>query len=90
MDEAVICPGCGCAVEGAPVAEEDKVSVGLCILAFFVPIFGIIYWPVTHRRSPKRARACGITAIVGWVVSLLLSTIASTALAALMSNLGYL
>ena len=49
-DEAVVCVHCGCAVTPAqstvatPVSEEDKVSIGFCILSFLVPLFGIISW----------------------------------------------
>lgn len=47
----------------------DRVSVGLCVLAAFIPLFGFIYWPLKHRETPRKARACGITAIVSWAVS---------------------
>ena len=70
MDEAVICPGCGCPT-GTPMQQEakrDEVSVGLCILAFLIPLFGIIYWPVAYKNTPKRAQACGISAIMSWVL----------------------
>ncbi len=72
MDEAVICPGCGCATGAQnPVAvnPDDTVSVGLCILAVLIPLFGVIYWPVKHKVTPKRAMACGIAGIISWVVS---------------------
>ena len=78
IDEAVICTACGCAVENIAVAthvQEDKVSAGLCFLAFFIPLFGFIYWPVKHKETPKRARACGITAIVAWAINFISSFI---------------
>ena len=67
-DEAVICPACGCAVESAaaPVAAEDKTSVGLCVLSFLIPLFGIIYWAVKHKEVPKKSKACLIAGIAGW------------------------
>ncbi len=72
-DEAVICPNCGCETEpnAAPTSVykvNDEVSVGLCILSAIFPLVGFIYWPVKHKETPKRAKACGITAIVSWVV----------------------
>ena len=73
IDEAIICTGCGCAVikpEVNPV--EDKVSVGLCVLSALIPLFGIIYWPVKHKTTPKKAQACGITGIISWIVSFLI------------------
>ena len=78
MDEAVICPGCGCSTDNKPQTattqprEDDTVSVGLCILAALIPLFGLIYWPVKHSSTPKKARACGITAIISWAVSFVL------------------
>ena len=76
VDDAIICTGCGCAVvkpETNPV--EDKVSVGLCILSALIPLFGIIYWPVKHKETPKKAQACGITALVSWVICIILMSI---------------
>ena len=72
MDEAVICPNCGCPVEKNVAPQEnpeDKVSVGLCILSALIPIYGVIYWPVKHKVTPKKALACGIVGIISWVVS---------------------
>lgn len=70
MDDAVICMNCGCAVENQPLAQNavDEVSVGLCVLSFLIPLFGIIYWPVKHKETPKKAQACGVTAIVSWII----------------------
>lgn len=72
-DLAVMCVHCGTMLEDKkeevkPIAE-DKVSVGFCILSFLVPIFGIIYWALKYKETPKKAKACGITAIFGWVLS---------------------
>ena len=76
MDEAVVCPGCGCSVQNAnnnQVAEVDgSVSVGLVILAVLIPLFGIIYWPVKAKTRPKCALACGIAAIISWVIGFLI------------------
>ena len=78
MDEAVICVHCGCKVEGskaqsvethAKAQVEDKVSVGLCVLSVLIPLFGIIYWPLKHKVTPKKAQACGIAGIISWAIS---------------------
>ena len=70
-DEAVICPECGCSVSQKPekLGEEDKVDVGFVILSVFIPLFGIIWWAVKAKETPKAARACGIAAIISWVAS---------------------
>lgn len=93
MDEAVVCTGCGCAVANAPqsiqttTTEADEVSIGLCVLAAFIPLFGVIYWPLKHKETPKKAKACGITALVSWGVGILFSIIFSSVFASLMYNL---
>ena len=56
--------------------EEDKASVLLCILAFLIPLFGIIYWAIMHNDKPKSAKACGISAIVSIIVVVVLTIIA--------------
>lgn len=94
VDEAVVCTNCGCAT-GTPAPasitkqEEDTVSVGLCVLAFFIPLFGIIYWPIKHKETPKRAKAVGITAIVSWVLGFLFGLILSVTAASVFSSLLY-
>ena len=76
LDEAVICPHCGCAVANfqSKVAEvvEDNISVGLCVLSALIPLVGLIYWPVQHKKTPRRARACGITAIISWAIAFII------------------
>ncbi len=71
LDEAIVCPNCGCAVVNPNTPQQladDRVNIGLCVLAALIPLFGIIYWPVKHKESPKKAQACGITAIISWVL----------------------
>ncbi len=71
VDEAIICTGCGCSC-GKSVAAvqscDDTVNVGLCVLAALIPLFGFIYWPVTFSKTPKKAKACGITALVAFAI----------------------
>ena len=42
VDEAVVCPNCGCAVQAPVSQQEDKPSTGLNILAFLFPLVGLI------------------------------------------------
>ena len=62
---AVTCPRCGCDV-------VDKVNWGYCLLAFLIPLFGWIYWPVKAKKAPKKAKACGIAAILGFIFNLVI------------------
>lgn len=77
-ENAAVCVKCGAAVQKL---AEDKVSVGLVILSVFIPLFGIIYWPVKAKECPKRAKACGIAALITWGVGILLYIIGFAALA---------
>ena len=91
MDEAVVCPNCGCAVVAPnqynPVNRaDDEVSVGLVILSILIPLFGVIYWPVKHKETPKKAKACGIAGIISWAVGILISMISMLSL----GNIFYL
>lgn len=83
--EAAVCHRCGFAVGKPKAAAEDKISVGLCILAVLVPLFGIIYWAVKRSETPKRARACGIAGLCGYALNFILSFI----MAALIELLSY-
>ncbi len=89
-EEAVVCLNCGRAISNPPAnkpAEADEVSVGLCVLSFFVPLFGVIYWPLKHKETPKKAKACGITALVSWGVSLLFSIIYGAVLGSVLGSM---
>ena len=95
MDEAIVCPGCGCAVVSpttpALVASaNDEVSVGLCILAVLIPLFGIIYWPLKHTETPKKAKACGIAALISWGVGILFYFILMAIMGAAIGSIGSL
>ena len=77
-DDTAFCPNCGCQIptyiqpiNGAPQRPvvADKVSIPFCILAFLIPIFGVIYWGVMHKTSPKKAKACGIVGLISWAIN---------------------
>ena len=73
LEQAVICPGCGCSVNGTSVTQANEVdqtiSVGMVILSILIPLVGIIYWPVKAKTRPRSAKACGIAGIISWAVS---------------------
>ena len=92
LDEAVVCPNCGCAVSGgaAPAYVNnaaDEINIGLCVLAALVPLFGIIYWPLKSKETPKKARACGITGLVSWGIGIIFSVLFSALFSGLMYDL---
>ena len=72
MDEAIICPGCGCSVQttnnNQVATVDESVSIGLVIGAILFPIFGIIYWAAKAKTRPKCAKICGGAALISWGV----------------------
>lgn len=75
MDEAVICPSCGCAVTGKRVVVdtgEDVASAGFNLLGFFVPLAGLILFCTMVNKTPKKAKQIGIFSLVGFVINLIL------------------
>ena len=90
LDDAIFCTNCGCAVDPSirfVRNEEDKVSVWFCVLAFLIPIFGLIYWAIKREETPKKANAVGITALISWVASIIMSVITSFFVASLFSTI---
>ena len=82
FDEAVICPNCGCPAGNTYQFKEtkkveDEVSIGLAVLSFFIPLFGIIYWAFKHEESPKKAKVCALAGIASWVLGFVFSMLAS-------------
>ena len=77
MDEAVICPGCGCPVAGKAVAqtnssEEDVPNGGLNVLGFLVPIAGLIMYCTMVGKTPKKANQIGLCSLIGFVINFVL------------------
>lgn len=65
MDNAVICPGCGCALS---TMEEDKPNVGLNVLSVFIPIVGLVLYCVWNSKTPKKAKSVGLCALISFIV----------------------
>lgn len=49
-------------------AEEDKTSAGWCILSFIVPLAGLVIFLTNKDKKPKHAKACGIAALIGFIL----------------------
>lgn len=76
MDEAVICPACGCPVAGKALsnanAEEDMPNGGLNVLGFLIPLAGLIMYCTMIGKTPKKANQIGLFSLIGFVVNLIL------------------
>jgi len=91
-DDAVICTACGCAVNGGTVAKnDDQPSFGFSVLGFFLPLIGLILYLVWHNDYPLKAKSVGKGALIGFIVSVVLSIILVVAIVAfygfLLSNM---
>jgi hypothetical protein len=64
--KSIFCPFCGCFSVGKKTLKNpnDKISLGLCLVAFLMPLFGLIYWPLKHKELPEKAQAVGIMAVI--------------------------
>lgn len=64
-----ICPFCGKHV-GAISNEVDEESVLFDILAFLIPILGIVLWVATKDKTPNKANALIKWAFAGILVNI--------------------
>ncbi len=74
VDEAVICIGCGCPTEKLnEPAVKDAPSIGWAFLGFFIPLAGLILYLVGKDTTPMKAKSAGKGALIGFIVSIVLS-----------------
>ena len=73
VDQAVVCPNCGCTVQEPINQQEDKPSTGLNVLAFLFPLIGLILYLCFQKTTPVRAKAIGKWALDGFAVGAALS-----------------
>lgn len=66
------------AAEPQPPVEE-KASVGLAILSYIIPLVGLILFLTKKDNRPKTAKACGICALVSFILNIAISIIMSVA-----------
>lgn len=84
IDEAVICPGCGCA-QGNVQESFSQTSQGVdnsnestfvwAVLGFFVPLAGLILYILWKDTNPSKAKSAGKGALISVVISVVLSLI---------------
>lgn len=70
-DAAVVCPNCGCSVKGS-AAVDDVPSTGLNVLAFLIPLVGLILYIVNNEKAPNKAKEIGKWALIGFIVGIVL------------------
>ena len=56
---------------------EDKNSIGMNILAFFIPVVGLILFLCWRERFPKKSKNIGICALIGYILRIFASLVVS-------------
>ncbi|MGL4484672.1 MAG: PLDc N-terminal domain-containing protein [Anaerovoracaceae bacterium] len=59
--------------------QPDEKSTGWCILAFLIPIAGLIAYLIWNKEYPIKSKAIGKWAIIGAIASVIISTISACA-----------
>lgn len=86
LDDAVICPKCGCKCENKIDSSTQTIgrnatsnqtngitgeSVGWFILGFCIPLVGLILYLVWKDSKPSAAKAIGLGALIGFCLNVL-------------------
>ena len=70
--KAVICVKCGAPFGNTYSREDDKPSKGLKFLSFIIPLLGLILYLVNMNEKPISAKAYGKSALIGFIVGIVL------------------
>ncbi len=88
MDEAVICPGCGCSTGGNTPAANDASSFGYAFLGFCFPIVGLILYLIWKDNTPLRAKSAGKGALVSVIISAVFYILYAVIIGAAIGSMG--
>jgi len=58
--------------EKEEVITSDSLDTGLKILCFLIPIIGLILYIVEKEKNPIKANSAGKSALLGFVISILI------------------
>lgn len=90
-DKAVICVHCGVSTEHntKKVSEPDMedANAGLKVLSFFFPLVGLILFIVYNQSRPTASKSCGIWALIGFGVWLVIYIFRSILFASIFTGL---
>lgn len=84
MDEAVVCPGCGCSQQNSK--QGDSSSIGWGCLGFCVPIAGLILWLIWKNDYPLKSKSAGVGALISVILSVLFYIVYACILGATLSS----
>ena len=85
LDEAVICPYCGC--KAADNSIDDAPSKGFAILGFFIPLVGLILYLMHKDKEPLKAKSAGKGALIGFCTGIVLAIVYSIVISAIVGSI---
>lgn len=92
-DNSRFCPGCGASVNPTSqptVLPSQSVNAGFCVLSVLFPVVGLIFFIIWQREKPKQSKACGICALVAFIVEFVAGMILGVCLGlAIVKNGGW-
>ena len=69
LDDAVICPNCGCAQENQRHNETNGMSIAGFICSFFFPLLGLIFGGVGLKKANETGQGKGLS-VAAIIISL--------------------
>ena len=89
LDEALICPYCGCATSQNDPAYDDAPNMGFAVLGFFIPLVGLILYLVNKDTSPMKAKSAGRGALAGFITGIVFSIIYGIIVGSMIGSMMY-
>ncbi len=76
-DNSSYCYNCGAWLGNDPATNvpKDNSTFWFSVLGFFIPIVGLILFLVYEYKNPKRSRAAGKGALIGFITRIALSIV---------------
>lgn len=94
MDEAVVCPECGCPQGNTNtntnnVTVVDQNSFGFGLLGFCIPIVGLILFLCWKDTTPLKAKSAGMGALISVIISVVVWIIYFVIIGAAIGSTAY-
>ena len=71
------CPHCYADIikEKKKLEDKNKSYFGFGFLSFFVPMLGLILFALWREEKPRGSKICGLSALVGFIISIVVYVI---------------
>lgn len=76
-DHSLYCNYCGARLDGTQnwPESDDRSSFGFALLGFFIPLAGLIFFLIYEGKKPKRAKAAGKGALIGFITKIVIAVV---------------